>query len=98
MTPAPLSKKKAFKSQKAPPKKKQKNELLFNLKVADVNDDEVSDHSDGEDEPAYDSGSASEGSSDGDNPLTDDFLQGSDDEGMLFPLASFRIAAVFFFS
>ncbi|KAF7815996.1 putative 28S rRNA (cytosine(4447)-C(5))-methyltransferase [Senna tora] len=92
MAPAALTKKKASKLQKAPPKKKQKkqNNELVGPKVAIVN--EVSDHSDSEDEemaiqeesegdePGYDSGSASEASSDGDNPFTDDFLQGSDDE------------------
>ncbi|KAI4306240.1 hypothetical protein L6164_029532 [Bauhinia variegata] len=85
---AALNKKKTSKSQKTPPKKKQKNEL-FTPNDAELN--EISDHSAGEeeetvgqedsegDEPGYDSGSA-EFSSDGDNPFTDDFLQGSDDE------------------
>lgn len=94
MAPAALTKKKALKSQKAPAKKKQKKNELFTPKGANVK--EISDHSDGEDdemvghgesegdEPEYDSGSASEVSSDGDNPFTDDFLQGSDDEGMFF--------------
>ncbi|KAI4307842.1 hypothetical protein L6164_030979 [Bauhinia variegata] len=83
-----LNKKKTSKSQKAPPKKKQKHEL-FTPKDGEFN--ETSEHSDSEkeeivgqegsegDEPGYDSGSA-EFSSDGDNPFTDDFLQGSDDE------------------
>ena len=90
MAATTVSKKKA-KSQKAPPKKKQKNEF-FTAKDAKVN--EISDHSDTEDEeivgheesegdePELDSGSISEYSSDGDNPFTDDFLQGSDDEGV----------------
>lgn len=86
-----LNKKKGAKAQKAPPKKKQKNDL-FTVKKSKK--EEVSDHSDVSDEEEVkqheefdgdeggsDSGSAI--SSDGDNPFTDDFLQGSDDEGTM---------------
>ncbi|PON40111.1 RNA (C5-cytosine) methyltransferase, NOP [Parasponia andersonii] len=74
------------KGQKAPPKKKQKNELFAAKKskkeeLSDVSDDEdvkEVEEFDG-DEDGSDSGS--DISSDGDNPFTDDFLQGSDNEG-----------------
>ena len=88
-----LNKKKGTKAQKAPPKKKQKNEL-FTAKKSKK--EEISDHSDVSDEEEVkeleeidgdedgsDSVSLSDVSSDGDNPFTDDFLQGSDNEGIL---------------
>ena len=85
-------KKGGAKSQNAPPKKKQKNEF-FTAKGA--KEDDLSDHSDSSDEEEVleheefdgdeqDFGSGSDISSDGDDPLANDFLQGSDDEGIMF--------------
>ncbi|GMY18677.1 26S rRNA (cytosine-C(5))-methyltransferase NOP2B-like isoform X2 [Fagus crenata] len=82
-------KKGSAKSQNAPPKKKQKNEF-FTTKGA--KEDDLSDHSDCLDEEEVleheefdgdeqDFGSGSDISSDVDDPLANDFLQGSDDEG-----------------
>uniref|UniRef100_A0A2N9FU21 SAM-dependent MTase RsmB/NOP-type domain-containing protein n=1 Tax=Fagus sylvatica TaxID=28930 RepID=A0A2N9FU21_FAGSY len=85
-------KKGGAKSQNAPPKKKQKNEF-FTAKGA--KEDDLSDHSDSPDEEEVleqeefdgdeqDFGSGSDISSDVDDPLANDFLQGSDDEGIMF--------------
>lgn len=85
------NKKKGAKSQKSPSKKKQKSEL-FTAKHS--KEDQFSEHSDSLDEEVeehevfdgdeQDFGLGSDISSDGDDPLADDFLQGSDDEGILF--------------
>ncbi|CAL5392463.1 unnamed protein product [Camellia sinensis] len=85
MAATAFSKKKGTKSQKPPPKKKQKKqekEELFS--DSDNTDEEVKQHGqfdeeeeEGEEEQGSDSGS--EMSSDGDDALADDFLQGSDD-------------------
>ncbi|GMY18720.1 26S rRNA (cytosine-C(5))-methyltransferase NOP2B-like isoform X2 [Fagus crenata] len=86
---AATKKKGGSKSQNAPPKKKQKNEF-FTAKGA--KEDDLSDHSDSPDEEEVleqeefdgdeqDFGSGSDISSDVDDPLANDFLQGSDDEG-----------------
>ncbi|XP_062170104.1 26S rRNA (cytosine-C(5))-methyltransferase NOP2B-like [Alnus glutinosa] len=80
------NKKKGAKSQKPPPKKKQKNEFFTSkhTKEDDLSDhsgsmnEEVEEHEDF-DGDEQDFGSGSEISSDGDDPLADDFLQGSDD-------------------
>ncbi|KAF3453287.1 hypothetical protein FNV43_RR03727 [Rhamnella rubrinervis] len=85
MAATALSKKKGIKTHKAPPKKKQKYELFSSRKK------DLSDHSDSSDEEVVeeyeeldrdeeDSGSGSDNSSEGDDPLAHDFLQGSDDE------------------
>ncbi|XP_010094791.2 probable 28S rRNA (cytosine(4447)-C(5))-methyltransferase, partial [Morus notabilis] len=89
MAATAVNKKKGTKVQKAPPKKKQKSELFTPkrskkedvLDHSDVSDEEkeVEDHEEfDEDEDGSDLGS--DVSSDTDNPLVDDFLQGSDDE------------------
>ncbi|KAL0000508.1 hypothetical protein SO802_014289 [Lithocarpus litseifolius] len=83
-------KKGGAKSQKSPPKKKQKNEI-FVVKDAIAKEDDLSDHSDSLNEEEVseheefdgdeqDFGSGSDIFSDGDDPLANDFLQGSDDE------------------
>ncbi|XP_050246376.1 26S rRNA (cytosine-C(5))-methyltransferase NOP2B-like isoform X2 [Quercus robur] len=83
-------KKGGAKSQKSQPKKKQKNEI-FVVKDAIAKEDDLSDHSDsmseeelleheGFDGDEQDFGSGSDIFSDGDDPLANDFLQGSDDE------------------
>nr|XP_023881432.1 25S rRNA (cytosine-C(5))-methyltransferase nop2-like isoform X1 [Quercus suber] len=83
-------KKGGAKSQKSPPKKKQKNEI-FVVKDAIAKEDDLSDHSDSMSEEELseheefdgdeqDFGSGSDIFSDGDDPLANDFLQGSDDE------------------
>ncbi|KAM3696101.1 hypothetical protein ACB098_06G013300 [Castanea mollissima] len=83
-------KKGGAKSQKSAPKKKQKKEI-FVVKDAIAKEDDLSDHSDSmneeelsEDEEfdgdEQDFGSDSDIFSDGDDPLANDFLQGSDDE------------------
>uniref|UniRef100_A0A5B6Z4E2 SAM-dependent MTase RsmB/NOP-type domain-containing protein n=1 Tax=Davidia involucrata TaxID=16924 RepID=A0A5B6Z4E2_DAVIN len=86
MAATALGKKKGTKSQKPPPRKKQKKESLsFKhpkkddiLSDSDSTDEEVKEHG-GFDEEEQEVDSGSEMSSDGDNPFTDDFLQGSDD-------------------
>ncbi|GMY18726.1 26S rRNA (cytosine-C(5))-methyltransferase NOP2B-like [Fagus crenata] len=86
---AATKKKGGAKSQNVPPKKKQKNEF-FTAKGA--KEDDLLDHSDSSDEEEVleheefdgdeqDFGFGSDISSDGDDPLANDFLQGSDDEG-----------------
>lgn len=97
------NKKKGAKSQKPPPKKKQKNEFLTakHTKEDDLSDhsgsmneeEEVEEHEDF-DGDEQDFGSGSEISSDGDDPLADDFLQGSDDEGCVSHMLRFTF---FFF-
>ncbi|XP_059648554.1 26S rRNA (cytosine-C(5))-methyltransferase NOP2B-like [Cornus florida] len=86
MATTALSKKKGTKSQKPPPRKRQNESLSSKHKkkddlfsYSDSTDEEVKEDGgfDGEGEPEVDSGS--EMSSDGDDPYTDDFLQGSDD-------------------
>ncbi|KAK4575674.1 hypothetical protein RGQ29_026587 [Quercus rubra] len=77
-------KKGGAKSQKSPPKKRQKNEI-FVVKDAIAKEDDLSDHSDSMSEEEFDGdeqdfGSGSDIFSDGDDPLANDFLQGSDDE------------------
>jgi len=87
------NKKKGAKSQKPPPKKKQKNEF-FTAKHTE----EVEEHEDF-DGDEQDFGSGSEISSDGDDPLADDFLQGSDDGGcvshMLLRFTFFFLLPIF---
>ena len=95
MAPANLKKKKGTKSQKPPPQKKQKKDAFTAKppKKHDVSDDsdspteEIVDHEGLFEEANEDDGldSHSEASSDDDNPFTDDFLQGSDDEGLSLP-------------
>ncbi|PON86306.1 RNA (C5-cytosine) methyltransferase, NOP [Trema orientale] len=82
------NKKKGTKGQKAPPKKKQKNELFTAKKSKKEELSDISDVSDDEDVvkkvEEFDGDGDEDGSdisSDGDNPFTDDFLQGSDNEG-----------------
>ncbi|KDP38790.1 hypothetical protein JCGZ_05126 [Jatropha curcas] len=83
MAPAALSKKKGSKSQKPPVRKKQKNALFTEKKRKK---DEILDDSDSPDEELEEqedfegSASGSDILSDGDDPLADDFLQGSDFE------------------
>ncbi|XP_044474169.1 26S rRNA (cytosine-C(5))-methyltransferase NOP2B-like [Mangifera indica] len=93
MAPTALRKKKGPKAQKPPPKKKQKKNNLFTAKRSkkeDISDDLNSDISNEEvkdpqefeqEEQDSDSEAGSELFSDGDDPLVDDFLQGSEDEG-----------------
>lgn len=94
MVAAALNKKKSGKPHKAPSKKKQKTDIFTGKrsKKADIQDDsdvlseeELKEHGEfnGEEEEGSDSGSGSELFSDGDDPLADDFLQGSEDEGVL---------------
>ncbi|CBI39767.3 unnamed protein product, partial [Vitis vinifera] len=90
MAPAALNKKKVTKSQKPPAQKKQKKEVFTAKppKKHDISDDsdspteEIVDHEglfeEENEEDGFDS--HSEASSDGDDPFTDDFLQGGDDE------------------
>ncbi|CAL1353882.1 unnamed protein product [Linum trigynum] len=87
LSPAALSKKKGLKSSKGPPKKKQKGDLFTEKrpKKADISDD--SDGSDEEVKELVNFDGDEEGSDSGsdllsgdDDPLADDFLQGSDDE------------------
>ncbi|KAJ0101666.1 hypothetical protein Patl1_03881 [Pistacia atlantica] len=92
MAPAALSKKKGPKAQKPPLKKKQKKNDLFAAKRSkkqDISDDSDSDISNEEvkdprefeeEERESDSDAGSELFSDGDDPLAEDFLQGSGDE------------------
>lgn len=96
------TKKKGAKSQKPPPKKKQKNEFVTAKRTKEddlsdhsdsLNEEEVEEHEDF-DGDEQDFGSGSEISSDGDDPLADDFLQGSDDEGCVSHMLRFT----FFFS
>ncbi|XP_059653321.1 26S rRNA (cytosine-C(5))-methyltransferase NOP2B isoform X3 [Cornus florida] len=87
MTATALRKKTGTKPQKLPSKKRQKNDSFSSKHMekddifthSDSTDEEVKEHGgfDGERELGVDSGS--EMSSDGDDPFTDDFLQGSDD-------------------
>ena len=96
MAPAALNKKKVTKSQKPPAQKKQKKEVFTAKppKKHDISDDsdspteEIVDHEglfeEENEEDGFDS--HSEASSDGDDPFTDDFLQGGDDEGLSLPL------------
>ncbi|GMY18674.1 26S rRNA (cytosine-C(5))-methyltransferase NOP2B-like isoform X2 [Fagus crenata] len=81
-------KKDGAKSQNAPPKKKQENEFFI---AKGAKEDDLSDHSDSSDEEEVleheefdgdeqDFGSGSDICSDVDDPLANDFLQGSDDE------------------
>ena len=99
-------KKGGAKSQKSPPKKKQKNEI-FVVKDAIAKEDDLSDHSDsmseeelleheGFDGDEQDFGSGSDIFSDGDDPLANDFLQGSDDEGIMF-LDVYGLCSIYFF-
>ena len=93
-------KKGAAKSQKSPPKKKQKNEI-FVVKDAIAKEDDLSDHSDSMSEEEFDGdeqdfGSGSDIFSDGDDPLANDFLQGSDDEGIMF-LDVYGLCSIYFF-
>lgn len=82
MAATALSKKEGTKTHRAPPKKKQKKEF-FRSKKKDVSDS--SDEEGGEEHEEVvrdeeDSGPDSDISSQGDDPLARDFLQGSDDE------------------
>lgn len=108
MAPAAFNKKKATKSQKAPAKKKQKKNDMFiekRRKKEEISDDsgsdianeEVKDPQEFEDE-GEESGSdaGSELFSDGDDPLANDFLQGSDVEGIL--ALRVCIVSLFFYS
>jgi ribosomal RNA methyltransferase Nop2 len=98
------NKKKGAKSQKPPPKKKQKNDFFT---AKHTKEDDVSDHSDSMNEEVeehedfdgdeQDFVSGSEVSSDGDDPLADDFLQGSDDEGCDSYMLGFAYIYIFFF-
>ena len=99
-------KKGGAKSQKSAPTKKQKNEL-FVVKDAIAKEDDLSDHSDsmseeelleheGFDGDEQDFGSGSDIFSDGDDPLANDFLQGSDDEGIMF-LDVYGLCSIYFF-
>lgn len=81
---APAAKKKPSKPRKAP-KNPQKTQFFTPKDDSSVESEEETlqqqEHElDGGDDSDSDSGSASEFSSDGDDPLVDDFLQGSDDE------------------
>ena len=81
-----MGKKKGPNSRKPSPRKKQRNESLSSknpkkddlLGDSDNSDEEVIEHGQFVDEEGSDLDS--EMSSDGDDPLADDFLQGSDDE------------------
>lgn len=89
-----VNKKKGRELEKQPiSRKKQKKEFFSakNKKQDDVmsesdrSEDELEQHEEGVDEEGLNSGS--DVSSDGDDPITDDFLQGSDDESTL-PLST----------
>lgn len=111
MAPAALNKKKATKSQKPPLKKKQRKNDLFvekRSKKEEISDDsdsyieneDVKDPQEFEDEGEESgSGAGSELFSDGDDPLADDFLQGSDNEGTVvlpFCMVFFFCSQLFF--
>lgn len=92
MAPAAISKKTPSKAQKAPPKKKQKKNDIFATKKfekeiidddsgSDISNEEVKDPAEFEYEGESGSDAGSDLFSDGDDPLADDFLKGSDDEG-----------------
>ena len=105
MAAAKFNKKKAVKRDDLPLKGKKKDELFTRKRSQEEDDDsEVSDGLDMEevengvldgDEEGSESGS--EVSSDGDDPLADDFLQGSDDEGDCFAHNCLPKTFVFFF-
>ena len=88
-----LSKKKGFQGKKAPPPKKNQKGSFVTAKnskkeeisdLSDLSDEEqVKDLEEFEGVSLGDSDSGSDISEDGDNPFTDDFLQGSDGEGTL---------------
>lgn len=90
MAPAALSKskKKGSKSNKSPPSKKQKqiNDLFTEKrpKKKEILDDSDSFDEDIEEQEEFDEDdSGSDILSEGDEPITDDFLQGSDGEGVM---------------
>lgn len=92
MAPAVLNKKRSARSQKPAPKKKQKKEVLTTKAQHkhDISDDsdspteDILDHEELFEEENEEDGldSHSEASSSDDNPFTDDFLQGSGNEGL----------------
>lgn len=101
MAPIALRKKKGMKLQKPPPQKKQKKEVFSTkpTKKHDISDDsdspteEVVDHEGLFEEDGFDS--HSEASSGDDNPFADDFLQGSDDEGISLPILPLFLCSQF---
>lgn len=92
MAAAKFNKKKGVKRDDPPSKRKKKDELFTPKRSKEEEDD--SDLSDGLDVDGDEEGSVSgfsdgeSGSSDGDDPLADDFLQGSDEGD--YPFLLFR--------